>query len=68
MRVREVTAALNDDGLRVVAVAVKELPPTKKEYRVPDEVDLTLVGYIAFLDPPKETYRRGAEGTGRRTA
>jgi len=38
-----------------VAVAVKELPPVKKDYRVPDEFDLTLIGYVAFLDPPKET-------------
>ena len=33
----------------------KELPPVKTDYRVADEVDLTLVGYVAFLDPPKET-------------
>ena len=54
-RIREVTASLNEEGLRVVAVAVKELPPTKKDYRVADESDLTLIGYVAFLDPPKET-------------
>jgi Mg2+-importing ATPase len=54
-RVREVTAALNEEGLRVVAVAVKELPPTKDVYGVADEADLTLIGYVAFLDPPKES-------------
>jgi Mg2+-importing ATPase len=54
-RVREVTTALNHEGLRVVAVAVKELPPVTRDYRVPDECDLTLVGYVAFLDPPKDT-------------
>ena len=54
-RIHEVTASLNQEGLRVVAVAVKDLPPVKKDYRVPDEVDLTLIGYVAFLDPPKET-------------
>ena len=54
-RIHEVTASLNQEGLRVVAVAVKELPPVKKDYRVPDEFDLTLIGYVAFLDPPKET-------------
>ncbi len=54
-RLRKVTASLNQEGLRVVAVAVKELPPVKKDYRVPDEFDLTLIGYVAFLDPPKET-------------
>ena len=54
-RFREVTASLNEEGLRVVAVAVKELPPAKTNYRVPDEVGLTLIGYVAFLDPPKES-------------
>jgi Mg2+-importing ATPase len=46
---------LNEDGLRVIAVAYKELPPTQSAYSVKDETDLTLLGYIAFLDPPKET-------------
>ena len=53
--IHAVTAALNQEGLRVVAVAVKELLPVKENYRVPDEFDLTLIGYVAFLDPPKES-------------
>ncbi len=52
---RSVTASLNEDGLRVVAVAVREMPPTKDVYGIADEKELTLIGYIAFLDPPKET-------------
>ena len=51
----ETTAELNADGFRVVAVAFKEMPPTQATYSVADETDLTLLGYIAFLDPPKET-------------
>jgi Mg2+-importing ATPase len=54
-RMREVTASLNEEGLRVVAVASKEMPPVKDTYGVADESELTLIGYIAFLDPPKET-------------
>ena len=54
-RIREVTAVLNSEGLRVVAVAVKEMPPAKDVYGVADESDLTLIGYVAFLDPPKES-------------
>jgi Mg2+-importing ATPase len=50
-----VTAALNAEGLRVVAVAVKTLPPSQTRYSVTDECGLTLIGYIAFLDPPKES-------------
>ncbi len=52
---KETTAKLNADGFRVVAVAYKEMPPTQTTYSVADETDLTLLGYIAFLDPPKET-------------
>ena len=49
------TIALNSDGFRVVAVAYKELGVPKTAYSVSDESDLTLLGYIAFLDPPKES-------------
>ena len=55
IEVRAVTSALNEEGLRVVAVAAKEGLPVKDAYSVVDESDLTLMGYIAFLDPPKET-------------
>jgi Mg2+-importing ATPase len=54
-RVSHVTRELNEEGLRVVAVAVKELPTSQSVYSVADEAGLTLVGYIAFLDPPKES-------------
>jgi Mg2+-importing ATPase len=46
---------LNADGFRVIAVAVKELPATQCVCALSDESDLLLVGYIAFLDPPKES-------------
>ena len=49
------THGLNAEGLRVVAVAVKEVPPHKTVYGVADETALTLIGYVAFLDPPKES-------------
>jgi P-type Mg2+ transporter len=49
------TIALNSDGFRVVAVAFKEMDPSTTTYSVKDESDLTLLGYIAFLDPPKES-------------
>jgi Mg2+-importing ATPase len=48
---------LNEDGFRVIAVAHKDMPPEQKAYGVKDESDLILIGYIAFLDPPKETAR-----------
>jgi Mg2+-importing ATPase len=54
-RVLRVTRELNEHGLRVVAVAMKEIPPSQVVYSVADESELTLIGYIAFLDPPKES-------------
>lgn len=55
LRVREVAGRLNQDGLRVVAVALKKMPPDRMIYTIADESELTLIGYVAFLDPPKET-------------
>ncbi len=52
---KTLTTALNGDGFRVVAVAYKDMPPAKAAYSVADESELTLLGYIAFLDPPKES-------------
>jgi Mg2+-importing ATPase len=49
------TARLNADGFRVIAVAYKEIADLRPSYRIEDESDLTLLGYIAFLDPPKES-------------
>ncbi|WP_137189540.1 magnesium-translocating P-type ATPase [Stenotrophomonas rhizophila] len=54
-RVRQTTEELNEQGLRVVAVAMKEVPATREVYAQADEQDLTLLGYVAFLDPPKES-------------
>jgi len=53
--VRAVTAELNAEGLRVVAVAARDSAATQDSYGLGDERDLTLIGYIAFLDPPKES-------------
>ena len=47
---------LNDDGLRVIAVAMKDVSSQpQKQYAVADESQLVLIGFIAFLDPPKES-------------
>jgi P-type Mg2+ transporter len=56
--VRRITRKLNQDGLRALAVAYKWLPPEDRTYIVQDENELVLSGYIAFLDPPKETARQ----------
>ena len=46
--------ALSADGFRVLAIAYRDIDP-KPAYNKDDEHSLTLKGYIAFLDPPKET-------------
>ena len=54
-RIHSVTKALNEEGLRVVAVAARAMPLHRETFGVADESGLTLIGYIAFLDPPKES-------------
>jgi Mg2+-importing ATPase len=51
---REEYESLSSDGFRVLAVAYKDLPP-RAAYTKEDESELVLKGYVAFLDPPKET-------------
>jgi P-type Mg2+ transporter len=63
-QVQQVAAELNQAGLRVVGVAMKLLPPDQQTYRVADEADLVLVGYIAFLDPPKDSAARALRALG----
>jgi Mg2+-importing ATPase len=48
---------LNEEGFRVIAVAYRIFPGDNDEphYTVQDESELTLLGYMAFLDPPKES-------------
>src|SRR4029077_9107530 len=46
--------SLNEDGLRVLAIATKKVEK-RHVYSKADEGDLVLTGYIAFLDPPKDT-------------
>ncbi|MFF2094213.1 magnesium-translocating P-type ATPase [Paenibacillus sp. NPDC058174] len=48
---------MNTDGLRVLAVAIKRTEARDAAYGLQDEKDLVLVGYLAFLDPPKESAR-----------
>ncbi|HYY31057.1 MAG TPA: magnesium-translocating P-type ATPase, partial [Chthoniobacterales bacterium] len=51
---------LSADGFRVLAVAYKNLE-TRPAYSKDDESELVLKGYVAFLDPPKDTAARAIE-------
>lgn len=46
---------LNERGMRVIAVAQKTNPSPVGQFSVRDEKDMVLIGFLAFLDPPKKT-------------
>jgi Mg2+-importing ATPase len=52
---QDVAEELNEDGFRVVAVAYRDFDRRDGPYTRADESDLVLAGFIAFLDPPKES-------------
>lgn len=46
---------LNDKGFRVLAIAQKSNPSPVEAFSAKDECNMVLLGYLAFLDPPKES-------------
>jgi Mg2+-importing ATPase len=52
---------LNEDGLRVLLVAIKEFDDRALTYSVNDEKDMTLTGFIGFLDPAKPSAKTSIE-------
>jgi len=48
---------LQAQGFRVLAIAYKDVPRDRSVFSKDDEQDLILRGYVAFLDPPKESTR-----------
>jgi P-type Mg2+ transporter len=53
--IKAMTHKLNEDGLRVLVVAVQREPSHDRPYSVADESGLIAVGCLAFLDPPKDS-------------
>ncbi|NLX92962.1 MAG: magnesium-translocating P-type ATPase [Clostridiales bacterium] len=51
----------NADGLRMIAVAQKNDVPEIGAFGVTDEKDMVLIGFIGFLDPPKESAKAAIE-------
>ena len=47
----------NRDGLRVIAIAQKNNVSGVEVFGVQDECDMVLIGFVGFLDPPKESAR-----------
>ena len=55
------TQALNEEGLRVLLVAIKEYDERPLTYSVADESNMVLTGFIGFLDPAKESAKPSIE-------
>jgi Mg2+-importing ATPase len=47
--------ALSADGFRVLALGIKEVAHKTTPYDKKDESDISFVGFLAFLDPPKKS-------------
>ena len=59
--VKKISKSLNEQGLRVVAVCKKDEIGEATHFTVSDEKNMTLIGFIGFLDPPKETAKESIE-------
>lgn len=59
--VKKIANSLNEDGLRVVAVCQKKNIDNIKSFDVKDESQMSLIGFIGFLDPPKESAKNAIE-------
>ena len=58
---RKICKDLNEEGFRVVAICKKIITNNKKDFNSSDEKDMTLLGFIGFLDPPKESAKEAIE-------
>jgi len=52
---------LNEDGMRVLLIAVKFFDDRELNYSVADEQDMLLIGLVGFLDPAKPTAKEAIE-------
>ncbi|MGN1298549.1 MAG: magnesium-translocating P-type ATPase, partial [Candidatus Scatovivens sp.] len=53
--IKKIAKKLNQDGLRVVAVCQKNDIENIEKFSISDEKNMVLLGFIGFLDPPKES-------------
>jgi Mg2+-importing ATPase len=52
---------LSSEGFRVLGISYKKLRELKPVYSVSDENDMTFLGFVAFMDPPKETAKESLQ-------
>ena len=59
--IKNISKKLNQEGLRVVAVCQKNDINDVKQFDVSVEKNMVLIGFIGFLDPPKESAKESIE-------
>ena len=59
--IKKISKNLNKDGLRVIAVCQKNDITNVETFDISDEKNMVLLGFIGFLDPPKETAKSSIE-------
>lgn len=59
--VKKISKKLNEEGLRVVAVCQKNNLAAITNFSVSDEKEMVLLGFIGFLDPPKESAKESIQ-------
>ncbi len=59
--VRDRYEALSTDGFRVLAVACRPADDAKAAYTPDDEKEVVLLGFVAFIDPPKKEARESLQ-------
>ena len=59
--IQKISKAMNKDGLRVIAVCQKQIKDETTNFDVKDENNMTLLGFIGFLDPPKESAKESIQ-------
>jgi len=60
-RVLRLYRDLSSEGYRTLAVAYRALSDLRPAYGAPDEVGMVFLGFVAFIDPPKESARESLE-------
>lgn len=59
--IKRISKKMNEDGLRVIAVCQKNAITTIENFDVSVEKNMVLIGFIGFLDPPKESAKSSIE-------
>ncbi|MGL5055744.1 MAG: magnesium-translocating P-type ATPase [Fusobacteriaceae bacterium] len=52
---REIVKKIGEQGMRVIALSKKNVAKEKSDFEPADECEMTLLGFMCFLDPPKES-------------